>query len=84
MERQTELVLPPQIIRASDTVRLTMSTWQTVGVVAVAIGIVVGAIGIAALSWVTMHDWGCRTGVFESYCPAAPAQKEPPRADIPA
>ena len=66
----------------TDQTRLTLSRWQTVGAVIVVLAIVIGAIGMATYGYVAARDWGCKTGTFQSGCPAA--NVPPPRADIPA
>ena len=73
-------------IRAADRVRLSLSRWQSVGAIIVVLGIAVGATGVAAYGWVMAHDWGCRIGLIQSYCPASSANPatRPPRSDIPA
>jgi hypothetical protein len=82
-ERSADMLIAP-MVRSSDRVRVTMSAWQAVGMVVMTIGILIGATGIAAYSWITVHEWGCRVGMFETYCPSLPAAKEPHRTDIPA
>ena len=50
--------------------RLTLSGWQTAGAVIAVVGIVVGAFGMATYGYVAARDWGCKTGAFQSGCPA--------------
>lgn len=66
-----------------DTFRLTLTAWQS-AVAAVAICLfVLGAFGMAAYSWVVAHDWSCRVGLVEKYCPPVPQPKPLPQPEIP-
>jgi len=67
---------------APDYRRLTLSRWQKAGAVIAVLGIVIGAFSMATYGYVAARDWGCKTGTFQSGCPAMNAT--PPRADIPA
>jgi len=75
-----------QSIHLPDRVRISLSLWQSLGVIIVVLAIMVGASGVAAYGLVVAHDWGCRIGVIKRYCPPAPAKPvvRPPRSDIPA
>ena len=75
---------PVNVIRALDVVRLKLSRWQSLGAVLLVLGVVIGAAGMAAYGFVSAHDWGCRTGMIQSYCPATPAARPASRSDIPA
>jgi hypothetical protein len=72
------------VIRGSDRVRVRLSRWQSIGAVLVVLGVVVGASGMAAYGLVAAHEWGCRTGLVQSYCPATLPGRLAPRSDIPA
>ena len=73
---------PPPAIRTTDHTRLKLSRGQTAGAVIVVLAIAIGAIGMATYGYVAARDWGCKTGAFQSGCPAVTVP--PPRADIPA
>ena len=62
--------------------RLTLSRWQTAGAIIAVLGIVIGAFSMATYGYVAARDWGCKTGTFQSGCPAVNAPA--PRVDIPA
>jgi hypothetical protein len=76
------LAPPPPAIRTTDHTRLRLSRGQTAGAVIVVLAIAIGAIGMATYGYVAARDWGCKTGAFQSGCPAV--NVPPPRADIPA
>jgi hypothetical protein len=68
-----------------ERVRVKLSAWQSLGALITVLGIAAGATGLAASGLVAAHDWGCRTKLVQSYCPAAPAARPTPtRPDIPA
>lgn len=71
------------VIRVPDRVRVSLSRWQSLGAIIVVLGIAIGASGLAAYGFVAAHDWGCRAGLIQSYCPMGPAAR-PGRSDIPA
>ena len=71
------------MIRVPERVRVSLSRWQSLGAVIMVLGIAVGASGLAAYGFVAAHDWGCRAGLIQSYCPMGPAAR-PGRSDIPA
>ena len=71
------------MIRVPERVRVSLSRWQSLGAIIVVLGIAVGASGLAAYGFVAAHEWGCRAGLIQSYCPMAPAPR-PGRSDIPA
>jgi len=83
-------VAPPPMapaIRTTDRVRLSLSFWQSLGVLIVLLCIAIGASGVAAYGWVIAHDWSCRIGLVKQYCPPpppTPAIRQPPSTDIPA
>jgi hypothetical protein len=62
--------------------RVTLTRWQTIGLAAMIVGIVIGASGIALTGWVAAYDWGCRVGIVKSYCTTVPRSTS--RSDIPA
>jgi hypothetical protein len=75
---------PPRL-HASERVRVKLSFWQSLGALITVLGIAAGASGLAAYGFVAAHDWGCRAGLVESYCPKpAPPPARPARPDIPA
>ena len=76
------LAPPPPAIRTADHTRLKLSRGQTAAAVIVVLAIAIGAIGMATYGYVAARDWGCKTGAFQSGCPAV--NVPPPRADIPA
>ena len=76
------LAPPPPAIRTADHTRLKLSRGQTAGAVIVVLAIAIGAIGMATYGYVAARDWGCKTGAFQSGCPAVNVPT--PRADIPA
>jgi hypothetical protein len=81
----TAPALRPSSIRPmfDDTFRLTFSTGQSI-VVAIAIALIMlGAFGMATYSSIVAHDWGCRVGLVEKYCPVVPEPKPLPRPEIP-
>jgi hypothetical protein len=77
-----DLAMTP-MIRVPERVRVSLSSWQSLGAIIVVLGIAVGASGLAAYGLVAAHDWGCRTGLIQNYCPMGPAAR-PNRSDIPA
>ena len=77
-----DALAPPPAIRTADHTRLRLSGGQTAGAVIVVLAIAIGAIGMATYGYVAARDWGCKTGAFQSGCPAT--NVPPPRADIPA
>jgi hypothetical protein len=81
--RRQELLVPAA---RAETIRVKLSIWQSLGLVAVILGFLIGAAGFAASGFVAAHDWGCKVGMVKSYCPPPPppAPKAPPRPDIPA
>jgi hypothetical protein len=81
MEDRPAMIAPT--IRTTERVRLSLSFWQSLGIILMLLSVLAGAWGIAALGLVTAHDWACRIGVVNHYCPP-PAVKPPVRSDIPA
>jgi len=68
-----------------ERLRLKLSFWQSLGALLAVLGIVAGASGLAASGFVAAHDWSCRAGWVDRYCPKAPSAPRPPaRPDIPA
>jgi hypothetical protein len=72
------------VIRSGDQVRVKLSKWQSFGAIIVVLGIATGALGVAAYGFVAAHEWGCRTGLIQSHCPAMQAARPASRSDIPA
>ncbi len=78
-------LVPPAVRTPPERIRISLSGWQSFGVVMAVLGLLIGASGIAAYGWVAAHDWGCRAGVVAKFCPpAAPPAKPAARTDIPA
>jgi hypothetical protein len=77
-----DTLIAPRVIRTTEQVRLTLTRGQSFAVTLAILGLVVGALGVAASGFVAAHGWGCRAGVVRSACPAPPPR--PQRADIPA
>ena len=77
-----DALAPPAPARTSEQTRLTLSGAQTACAIIVVAAIAIGAIGMATYGYVAARDWGCKTGTFQSGCPAP--NLPPPRADIPA
>jgi len=75
-------VVATPVINVPDRVRLSMTRWQSFGAIIIVLCAMLISLGVAALGLATAHEWGCRTGVIQFHCPAAPANR--PRPDIPA
>jgi hypothetical protein len=69
-----------------ERVRVKLSAWQSLGLIIVILGFLLGAAGVAALGFVAANDWSCRVGLTAKYCPLPPPAPPapPPRAEIPA
>jgi hypothetical protein len=75
----------PPVFVWPERVRVSLSFWQSLGLLLVILSLLAAAFGIAASGFVAAHDWGCRAGLVTRYCPAPPpGPKEPVRPDIPA
>jgi hypothetical protein len=84
VEMRRQEVMVPSAMRP-ETTRLVLSGWQSIGLIIVILGFLVCAASFAASGFVAAHDWGCKVGLVQSYCPPPPAIPEPPaRPDIPA
>jgi hypothetical protein len=70
----------------AEKVRVSLSIWQSLAVLAIIVSVLVGAIGLAAQGWVAVNEWGCRIGTQTASCPPPPPPPPapPPRPDIPA
>jgi hypothetical protein len=79
-----EIAVSTHVIRGSDVMRLKLSRWQSFGAILMVLGVIIGASGMAAYGFVAAHEWGCRTGLVQSYCGAAPVSRPGSRSDIPA
>jgi hypothetical protein len=71
-------------IQIPDRIRVSMTRWQAFGAVIVVLCLMVGALGLAAFGFIAVHDWGCRAGLIQSNCAAAPGGRPGMRSDIPA
>ena len=66
-----------------DTFRITFTAVQSL-IVVIAIGLIMlGAFGMATYSSIIAHDWSCRVGLVEKYCPSMPQPKPLPQPEIP-
>jgi hypothetical protein len=80
----TEAYAAPSI-QIPDRIRVSMTRWQSLGAIIVVLCLMIGTVGVAAFGFIAAHDWGCRAGLIQSYCAAAPGGGRPaPRTDIPA
>lgn len=69
----------------NEKVRVRLSPLQLLLLVLIAVGVLIGAVGVAVSSLVAAHDWGCRVNLVKQNCPPPPpVPKPPPRIDIPA
>lgn len=71
-------------IQIPDRIRVSMTRWQAIGAVIVVLCLMVGALGLAAFGFIAVNDWGCRGGLIQSNCAAAPGGRPAMRSDIPA
>jgi hypothetical protein len=71
-------------IQIPDRIRVSMTGWQALGAIIVVLCLMIGALGLAAFGFIAVHDWGCRGGLFQSHCAAAPGGRPAVRSDIPA
>lgn len=84
VEVRRQEVLVPASAR-SEVVRVKLSTGQSLALFLAVVGLMAAAVGTALSGLATAHEWGCKTGMVKSYCPAPPpAPVAPPRPDIPA
>ena len=80
-----ELSGAANMLPIAGRVSLRLSFVQSLGAIIMILAIAVGATGVAVRGLVAAHEWGCRTALIQSYCPAPPpAPRPPPRPDIPA
>ncbi|HEY5962926.1 MAG TPA: hypothetical protein VIU42_02800 [Xanthobacteraceae bacterium] len=70
------------VVHIPDRVRITLTRWQSLGAILVVLCLLFGSLGVAALGFATAYDWGCRTGLIQTQCPAMPRPSS--RSDIPA
>jgi len=75
--------MSPMVYGIPDKMHVSLSGWQSIGMILVVLSLLVAAIGIALSGFVAVHDWGCRAGIMRSYCPAN-APGPPPPPEIPA
>lgn len=69
----------------NEKVQVRLSFLQSLLLILIVVGVVIGAIGVAASGLVSALDWGCRINVVKGSCPPPPpAPRPPPRIDIPA
>jgi hypothetical protein len=55
-----------------EWVRLKLSIWQSIALLMMTLGIVIGASGVAANGFVVAYNWGCQVGLINRFCPPAP------------
>ena len=79
----TETYVAPSI-QIPDRIRVSMTLWQSLGAIIVVLCLMIGTLAVAAFGFVAAHDWGCRTGLIQSHCPAPATGRPAPRTDIPA
>jgi hypothetical protein len=72
------------VVHIPDRVRITLTRWQSLGAILVVLCLLFGSLGVAALGFATAYEWGCRTGLIQTQCPAMPGGRPTPRSDIPA
>jgi hypothetical protein len=62
-----------------DQFRLSLTRWQSAGAAVAIVALAISACGLATHTWMTAHDWSCRTGLATKYCPSsAPVIKPTP------
>lgn len=61
-----------------DQFRLKLTRPQSAAIALAVMAFVVGACGLAAQTWVSAHDWGCRTAMTTKFCPPPASVPEPP------
>jgi hypothetical protein len=84
VELRRQQVLMPSATAHSETVRVTLSRWQSIGAILAILALVAGGLGIALSGLAVAHEWGCKVGLVQSYCPPPPPEpKVAPRPDIP-
>ena len=71
-------------VQMPDRIRVTMTRWQSLGVLLVVLCFMIGALGVAAFGFIAAHDWGCRAGLIDSHCATLPGARPSSRSDIPA
>ncbi len=77
------LEAPPDAL--SQRLRLRLSVWQSVGAVLVVVALLAAAASLATQGLIAAHEWSCRAGWAQAYCPKPPAPPAPPpRMDLPA
>jgi hypothetical protein len=72
------------VVNIPDRMRISMTRWQSLGAIIVVLCVMLASLGVAALGLATAFEWGCRTGVIQTYCPAMPGSRPSSRTDIPA
>ncbi|MBX9828972.1 MAG: hypothetical protein K2Y27_28785 [Xanthobacteraceae bacterium] len=77
-------VVATPVVNIPERMRIKMTRWQSLGAIIVVLCALIASAGVAALGLAAAHEWGCRTGVIQSYCPATPAGRPAARTDIPA
>ncbi len=69
----------------SDRFRVKLSFGQALALTLITLSVLTAAAGLAAQGLVSAHEWGCRIGMTDAYCPKPPpAPAPPPRFDVPA
>jgi hypothetical protein len=77
-------VVATPVVNIPDRMRISMTAWQSIGAIIVVLCVMLASLGVAALGLAAAHEWGCRTGVIQTQCPAMPSNRPSPRTDIPA
>jgi hypothetical protein len=58
--------------RRFENASLKLSFWQSIALLLVVFSFMIGASGIAAYAVVMAHEWSCRVGLMNRFCPPAP------------
>jgi hypothetical protein len=77
-------VVAAPVVNIPDRMRISMTRWQSFGAIIVVLCVMLASLGVAALGLATAFEWGCRTGVIQTHCPAMPGGRPSSRTDIPA
>ena len=77
-------VVATPVVNLPDRMRVTMTRWQSLGAIIIVLCVMLASLGVAALGLSAAHDWGCRTGMIQTHCPAGMPGRPAARPDIPA